>query len=74
MGHLDTVQMAELVGVAPRRLLQIARKRSVAPARRVGRNCLWDGADAGRLTPGKHGWPKGKKRGRRALANGGGEG
>lgn len=58
---LTTSELAAAVGVTPRRLLAIAKRRGVKPAKRHGRYALWDcGPDA--LRPGVQGWPKGTPR------------
>jgi excisionase family DNA binding protein len=40
MNHLTTAQLAEALGVSPRRVLALARSRGVASIR-VGRAHLW---------------------------------
>lgn len=58
MKLLTTKQLADKIGVTPRRLLQLAGTREVNPAIVVGRNKLWRETDAAKLKPGKVGRPK----------------
>lgn len=55
---VTTAQLASLVGVQPRRLLQLASVRKVEPAMIAGRVKLWNKEDAKLLKPGKAGRPR----------------
>lgn len=52
---LTTAELAKIVGVTPRRLLAIAARRGVRPARQVGHAHLWRPAQAEQLRPGRVG-------------------
>ena len=48
---LTTRQVAERLGVSPRRVLALAKDRRVAPAMIAGRSKLWQASDVERLRP-----------------------
>jgi hypothetical protein len=48
---VSTVQLAELVGVSRRRLLQIAGSRGVHPVQMIGKSWLWSKDQAAALIP-----------------------
>lgn len=72
---LDTRALAAAVSrlagrrVTPRRLLQLAESRGVAPVRSVGRAHLWAADAAARLVPGRPGRKKNPKKCSRPLDN-----